>query len=173
MSQLGSVFDGLEGDADAPRGRDLKAAVRLPRALLGTGPVALPLPPQLEAADGGTAPRTPGPGEPRDRVTLNLPRGTPDGATLRLRGQGEGLAEGRAGDLLLKVWLVGPAAPPPVSQGATQGATQGDAPTPTAAGASPAFNSLEPSTSGATWRPLLGLLTGAAVVVLLGWLITR
>lgn len=164
MSQLGSVFEGFIAEGDGPRGRDLHGEVRLPRAYLGRGPVVVQLPAQLPTDDGSLGTRTPGPGEHPDQVTLNLPRGVPDGATLRLRGQGEGGAGRVPGDLYLKVYLTGPAAAP----------APGAPPTVKANAASPMEGGdFGPALGGGVGRPLLGLALGGGLLALLGWLATR
>jgi hypothetical protein len=101
VSQLGSIFE--PEDAAQPRGRDLRADVTVPAWACGYPPgysvqVAIELP-----ALGGYARRVTS--DDGDAVHLHLPAGFPDGGTLRLRGQGEALADGRAGDLLLTVHI--------------------------------------------------------------------
>jgi hypothetical protein len=170
VSQLGSIFDGLPTGGDAPRGLDLRAEIRLPRAHLGRGPVTIRLPAELPTLGGGLALRTPGPGEAADQVTLNLPRGTPDGVTLRLRGQGARAQAGPPGDLLLKVWLVGPAAPGPL---AAEPRSDLSGPESRPNERSNGQGLPRPDPSGGLGRPLFGLLLGGGVLALLGWLATR
>ncbi len=45
-------------------------------------------------------------GDPKGRITLRLPAGFKDGATLRLRGQGGHFEGGKPGDLYVQVALV-------------------------------------------------------------------
>ncbi|MFO7563774.1 MAG: hypothetical protein R6X02_14105 [Enhygromyxa sp.] len=101
MAELGSVFEADEG----PQGPDLRVSVEVPRAALGAT-VQLPVPERL-AAEGELVERTViGDDEP-GLVTLHLPEALPEGAVLRLRGQGGVGAEGqRAGDLWVVVELV-------------------------------------------------------------------
>lgn len=112
MSQLGSIFEPDTGVG--PRGRDLRVEVTVPGSACGhpqgfVVQVALDLP-----ALGGYARRVVRP-EDGDAVHLHLPHDFPEGGTLRLRGQGEASAGGRAGDLLLTVHVDGPRPAPPAS----------------------------------------------------------
>lgn len=115
MSQLGSIFEPDSGVG--PRGRDLRVEVTVPGSACGDPhgfavPVALDVP-----ALGGYARRVVRP-EDGDAVHLHLPHDFPEGGTLRLRGQGEAIDGGRAGDLLLTVHVEGPRPAPPPSSGA-------------------------------------------------------
>lgn len=103
MAGLGNVFDALEGDG--VRGADLRVSVEVPRAALGHG-FRAPVPPRL-AADDDIVDRVRSEVDP-EHVVLYLPKQLPDGAVLRLRGQGGApRAEGeRAGDLYVSVALV-------------------------------------------------------------------
>lgn len=110
MSQLGSIFE--PDDAALPRGRDLRADVTVPAWACGHPPgYSVQVAPDLPAL-GGYARRAGG--DDGDTVHLHLPAGFPNGGTLRLRGQGEAHADGRAGDLLLTVHVdTSQSAPPP------------------------------------------------------------
>ncbi|PCC72348.1 hypothetical protein SAMN02745121_01551 [Nannocystis exedens] len=100
MTQLGSIF---EPEAPGPRGRDLHADVTVPAWALGL-PFAYEVRVPLDlAAEGGYARRTVSSLDTDDRVRLSLPAGFPTGGVVRLRGQGEALAGGRPGDLLVHV----------------------------------------------------------------------
>lgn len=114
MSQLGSIF---EPDSGGPRGRDLRAEVRVPGLACGHPDghlveVARELP-----ALGGYARRVDSPLDTGDAVHLRLPHDFPDGGTLRLRGQGEASehSDGRPGDLLLTIHVDGPRPPAPTA----------------------------------------------------------
>lgn len=99
---LGSVFEPEEA---GPRGPDLRVSVEVPRAALGAT-VMLPVPERL-AADGELVERVVAEGDEPGLVTLHLPEALPEGAVLRLRGQGgRGAAGERAGDLWVVVELV-------------------------------------------------------------------
>ncbi|MEM6294109.1 MAG: hypothetical protein AAGA54_22715 [Myxococcota bacterium] len=102
MSSIGSIYDDVpEGEG---RGPDLRARVTVPTSSLGDPNGArVPLPPSLPH-QGGEVERAPQPGESLDAVTLRLPEGFADGATLRLRGAG-GRGPKGAGDLYLTVTL--------------------------------------------------------------------
>ncbi len=50
-----------------------------------------------------------------DEISLHLPHDFPDGGVLRLRGQGEELADGRPGDLLLTIRFDPPPGPRPLT----------------------------------------------------------
>lgn len=101
MTELGSVF---EAD-DEPRGPDLRVTVEVPRAALGAT-VRLPVPERLAAAGDLVERVVIGDDDP-GLITLHLPDTLPNGAVLRLRGQGGHGAEGeRAGDLWVVVELV-------------------------------------------------------------------
>jgi len=101
MPTLGKVLQDLP--ADAPRGPDLHVTVTVPSGDLGLSsgtvvriPLALP-------HDGTTVRRCPAPQDDGDRVRLHLPADLPDGATLRLVGQGGAAEGGRPGDLYVTV----------------------------------------------------------------------
>jgi len=99
---LGSCLDdGVVLPADAPRGRDLQLDATVERHLLGQeGGFELRLPLEVEL-DGERVQRVPSPPHHDERVRLHLPSTVPEGAVLRLRGQGEPCPQGRAGDLYL------------------------------------------------------------------------
>jgi hypothetical protein len=110
VTQLGSIF---EPEAPGPRGRDLHAEVTVPAWALGLPfghEVQIPL--ELAAA-GGYARRVVSGLDAGDRVRLSLPANFPTGGVLRLRGQGEALADGRPGDLLVRVDVDGRRREPP------------------------------------------------------------
>lgn len=106
MSSLGSIY---ESDDDGPTGRDLRYTVPVNRALLGA-PLTVEVPLDLPI-DGEVVPRAVGVGEKGVQVSLNLPTDLPDGATLRLRKQGEDIEDGEPGDLYLTVTLMDPPGP--------------------------------------------------------------
>lgn len=107
MSQLGSIF---EPDSGGPRGRDLRAEVRVPGSACGHPGGHLVEVPQELPALGGYARRVSSGFDTGDAVHLRLPADFPDGGTLRLRGQGEASEHegGRPGDLLLTIHVDGP-----------------------------------------------------------------
>lgn len=95
---LGNILPEREG----PRGRDLHAAITVPRSALGRPhPVEVPLDFPIGAV---RVRRATGPDE-GVTTTLNLPADFPDGASIRLRGLGEAIEGGHAGDLILEVEL--------------------------------------------------------------------
>jgi hypothetical protein len=102
VGELGSVF---EADDGQPRGPDLRVTVEVPRAALGASFVA-PVPMRL-AADGELIERAVlGDDEP-GLITLHLPEALPEGAVLRLRGQGGRRADAeQPGDLFVVIELV-------------------------------------------------------------------
>jgi hypothetical protein len=102
VAELGSVF---EADDGGPRGPDLRVTVEVPRAALGAT-LRAPVPARI-AAEGDLVERVVlGDDEP-GVVELHLPETLPEGAVLRLRGQGGIGEEGaRPGDLLVVVELV-------------------------------------------------------------------
>jgi hypothetical protein len=103
MAELGSVF---EADDGRPRGPDLRVTVEVPRAALGAT-LRAPVPQRI-AADGDLVERAVLRDEEPGVVELHLPETLPEGAVLRLRGQG-GVAtdEGaRPGDLMVIVELI-------------------------------------------------------------------
>jgi len=106
MSELGSIYD---EDGNGPKGRDLRTRITFARAGLGKPtPVQVPLELPL---DGEIVRRAIGPGETDATVTLNLPVGLPNEATLRMRGLGEEIEDGPPGDLYLTITLTDVAAP--------------------------------------------------------------
>lgn len=107
---LGSIYQ--SEDESQPRGRDLTTVVEVPRWALGAGPHPVDVPLELPTADG-TARRAVGPGERGSTVHLNLPASVPDGATLRMRGLGEAIEGGRAGDLYVQIALTDAPRPAP------------------------------------------------------------
>ena len=116
MSQLGSIF---EPETAGPRGRDLRAEVRVPAWACGhEDGHSVEVPDQLPAP-GGYARRVRSGLDTGDAVHLRLPAGFPDGGTLRLRGQGAAseAGDGRPGDLLLTIHLdLTQTTPPPGSR---------------------------------------------------------
>ncbi len=105
MSQLGSIFE-PEPEA-GPRGRDLCAEVTVPGWALGhEDGCTVEVPRELPAL-GGYATRVASDLDTGDHVQLRLPADFPDSGTLRLRGQGEAVEGGRAGDLLLTIHVDG------------------------------------------------------------------
>lgn len=116
MSQLGSIF---EPETAGPRGRDLRAEVRVPAWACGhPDGYSVEVPRELPAP-GGYARRVHSGLDTGDVVHLRLPANFPDGGTLRLRGQGEAseAADGRPGDLLLTINLdLAQTTPPPGSR---------------------------------------------------------
>ncbi|MBL8969338.1 MAG: hypothetical protein JNK56_02075 [Myxococcales bacterium] len=116
MSQLGSIF---EPEGGGPRGRDLRAEVRVPAWACGQDDgYRVEVPRELPAL-GGYARRVASGLDTGDELQLRLPPDFPDGGTLRLRGQGEAseASDGRPGDLLLTVHLdLTQTTPPPGSR---------------------------------------------------------
>ena len=108
MSGLGNVFDAVAGDG-GHKGRDLRYTVQVNRALLGA-PLTVQVPLELPL-DGRPIPRAIGPGERGSSVSLNVPADVPDGATLKLRGQGEEIDDGAPGDLFLTLAIIDPPGP--------------------------------------------------------------
>lgn len=104
MAELGSVFETID-DEDVPAGPDLRVTIEIPRAALGHSFLAAV--PRRIAAEGDIVDRAVDPAHP-DQVLLHLPEQLPDGAVLRLRGQGGAAEEpeGRPGDLHAIVELV-------------------------------------------------------------------
>lgn len=107
MSALGNVFDAVEQGGHT--GRDLRYTVPVNRALLGA-PLTVQVPLEL-TLDGRLVPRAIGPGESGSSVSLNVPVDVPDGATLKLRGQGEDIDDGAPGDLYLTLAIIDPPGP--------------------------------------------------------------
>ncbi|MBK8263909.1 MAG: hypothetical protein IPK80_21555 [Nannocystis sp.] len=119
MAELGSIFEAETHDG--ARGRDLRAKVRYPGWALGDPEgVSVEVPLELEI-DGEMARRTRSPYDEGALIRLNLPENFPDGGTLRLRGQGESVAEGRPGDLLVTVSIGGDAPAPARAVGEEHG----------------------------------------------------
>ena len=116
MSQLGSIF---EPEVDGPRGRDLRAEVRVPAWACGHDDGFTVEVPQELPALGGYARRVGSGFDTGDNVHLRLPANFPDGGTPRLRGQGAAseAGDGRPGDLLLTIHLdQAQTTPPPGSR---------------------------------------------------------
>lgn len=107
MSALGNVFDAVSQDGH--KGRDLHYTVQINRALLGA-PLTVQVPLEL-TIDGRLTPRAIGPGERGSSVSLNVPVDVPEGATLKLRGQGEEIDDGTPGDLFLTLAIIDPPGP--------------------------------------------------------------
>lgn len=129
MTELGSIF---EPEPSGPRGRDLHADVTVPAWALGLSfgyEVRVPL--DL-AATGGYARRVVSSFDADDRLRLSLPAGLRSGSTLRLRGQGEALADGRPGDLLVRVEVDAARTDPPPEIRAALAAMAAAAPRPPA-----------------------------------------
>jgi hypothetical protein len=103
VAELGSVFEAEDG---SPRGPDLRVTVEVPRAALGAT-LRAPVPQRI-AADGDLVERAVVGDDDPETIELHLPDSLPEGAVLRLRGQGGvGPREGgRAGDLMVVVELV-------------------------------------------------------------------
>jgi hypothetical protein len=102
VAELGSVFLADDG---GPRGPDLRVTVEVPREALGASFVA-PVPERIASA-GELIERVRLDGDEPGFVTVTLPETLPEGAVLRLRGQGGRDAAGeRPGDLWLVIELV-------------------------------------------------------------------
>lgn len=109
VGELGSIFE-TEHAEDLPRGEDLTIEVEVPRTALGhPRGHRVPLARVLEV-DGRSIERVVQPGD-SDVLPLFLPETFASGSVLRLRGQGGVRADGRPGDLYVKVRVVDP---PPV-----------------------------------------------------------
>lgn len=96
VAELGSIYE--QGQSSGKRGRDLHADVEVPAWALGcTDGVEIEVPVSLPC-HGEQVRRAclHGPG-----LTVHLPDQFPDGAALRMRGEGEASPEGPNGDLLL------------------------------------------------------------------------
>lgn len=114
MAELGSIF---EPEADGPRGRDLRHEVTVPAWVAGHEPgYSVDVPLQLPAL-GGYVERAVSAHDPGTGIHIRIPAGFPDGGALRLRGQGEVVPGGCAGDLHLVVRLDrSQSTPPPGSR---------------------------------------------------------
>ena len=96
---LGNIFDAVEGEG--PRGEDLFHTIEMPRSALGhPGGQLVPVPEKIVHA--GERVRRVADADPEPGwVHLQLGADVPEGARLRLRGQGEAKTDGRPGDLIL------------------------------------------------------------------------
>lgn len=103
VAGLGNI---LAPEATGPRGPDLRLRVKVPSKDLGReGGVLVKVPASIEH-EGRAVPRAASPHDPKGRLRLHLPAQVPEGAVLRLRGQG-GLQEGASpGDLYIEVEVV-------------------------------------------------------------------
>lgn len=156
MTQLGSIF---EPEPSGPRGRDLHADVTVPAWALGV-PTGIDVQVPLDlAAAGGYARRVVHSADAGDRIRLCLPADFPDGGTLRLRGQGEALADGRPGDLLVRVQIDRTRSEPPPEVRALLAAMAAAAPRPP-----PAAQPIPPGTPA---LPSSELVTVVALLVAL------
>ncbi len=107
MAELGNI---LEGPGSGPCGPDLQFHAKVPQSALGRGTgYAVKVPLQLPSDDGLVSRAVSGMDDGQ-HVQLHLPPQLPEGAVLRLRGQG-GVREGaRPGDLFVHIEVV-PARP--------------------------------------------------------------
>jgi hypothetical protein len=103
MAQLGNIYD--RGNRLGPKGQDLHYTVVVPSEAVGHTPGCLVRVPMELPGGGQRHRRVPAPGEKGERLSLQLPEGLPDGAILRLHGQGAPAEGGRPGDLMIKVQL--------------------------------------------------------------------
>jgi hypothetical protein len=105
MAQLGSIY---ETHPNGPRGPDLHHTVRVPPEAVGhAGGCRIRVPRELPGG-GQRHRRVKAPGErgaAGEELTVQLPVGMPDGAILRLRGQGAPAEGGHPGDLMITVQL--------------------------------------------------------------------
>ncbi|MCB9524706.1 MAG: hypothetical protein H6702_15215 [Myxococcales bacterium] len=106
MSELGSIYEDAGDEAPGP---DLHTVLEIPRGDLGKA-VKVKVPLALPMDDGELIERADRAGE-GDVITLQLPAELPDGATLRLRGEGGVVDGGPGGDLYLQIRLVDVAPP--------------------------------------------------------------
>ena len=108
MGELGSIFEADdEQRGGRMRGPDLHVTVDVPRSALGAvAGFAAEIPATLEH-QGESVTRAPSP-DGEAGVRLFLPPELPDGAVLRLRGQGGVHPEGVPGDLMVRVNVVEP-----------------------------------------------------------------
>ena len=107
MTAIGSVLEPSGGEG--LRGPDLYFVARVPPKALGNREGYCVKVPRKLDHDGNKVTRASTPHDEGDKVRLHLPPQVPEGAVLRLRGQG-GLVEGGSpGDLLLEIELVKPA----------------------------------------------------------------
>lgn len=106
MKSIGNVFDATRPDPAAPRGPDLAVAVEVPRKRLGRS-CTVHIPERLDL-DGALVERARSPHDDHPgAITLHLPEGLPEGAVLRLRGQGGVGGEGSVpGDLYVRITVV-------------------------------------------------------------------
>jgi hypothetical protein len=104
VAGLGNIF---EPETSRPRGPDLRCKVKVPQRALGRdGGVEVEVPLELEH-EGRAVARATSPHDDPRKVRLHLPDSLPEGAVLRLRGQG-GLRDGGApGDLYVEVEVTG------------------------------------------------------------------
>lgn len=103
MVGLGNI---LEPDSDRPKGPDLRVKVQVPRSALGReGGALVGVPAEIEH-DGRPIARAASPHDERGKVRLHLPAEIPEGAVLRLRGQGGRREGGVPGDLFVEVEVV-------------------------------------------------------------------
>lgn len=162
MTQLGSIF---EPEPSGPRGRDLHADVTVPAWALGV-PTGIDVQVPLDlAAEGGYARRVAHAGDAGDRIRLNLPAGFPDGGVLRLRGQGEALDGGRAGDLLVHVEVDRARSEPPPEIRALLAAMAAAAPSPPPSSSQPVpYSPPRPNSELVTVVALLVALIAALAV---------
>ena len=108
MTALGSVLEPEGGGG--PKGPDLFYVAQVPPKALGdTAGYAVAVPQALDH-EGQKVPRAASPHDEGGKIRLHLPAQVPEGAVLRLRGQGGVVAGGGApGDLLLQIEVVAPA----------------------------------------------------------------
>lgn len=106
MGELGSIFEGTEGERGA-KGPDLRVKADVPRRWLERSEgVLIDVPDRVPFAEG-TVPRRRGPDDPRGAVRLHLSPQLGERAMLRLRGQGgEHPESGLPGDLLVEITVV-------------------------------------------------------------------
>jgi len=103
MSRLGSIFEDDAEHEGTERGPDLRVQAQVSRSALGAAEgVRIDVPSVIDGQARVVHPSDPSP----EHVTVRLPENLPDGATLRLRGQGGAPASGRPGDLYLTIQLV-------------------------------------------------------------------
>jgi hypothetical protein len=155
---LGNIFDAVEGEASGPRGRDLIHTVELPQSALGSpGGQLVPIPEKIVYAGERVRRLTDLDPEP-GWVHLHLAEDFPEGAALKLRGQGEPKQGGQAGDLILKVRF-NPEAPVRLPPGPALVAT--------APGAS-GVPALAENSNAIFWGILLVTLAGVGIALAIG-----